>query len=105
MGGTRGIIYKRHCKAAYAELKANAESEVTPKHWSGALKSSIASVSKYGGATAGYRTMLDVIIPASQVLEEAGRSSYVSAESLATVLEPGAMAAARAVMEQYMGSL
>lgn len=35
-----------------------------------ALKSSITSVSKYGGATAGYRTMLDALIPASQVLEE-----------------------------------
>ncbi|KAF2545172.1 hypothetical protein F2Q70_00023207 [Brassica cretica] len=143
MGGTSGIIYNLLCKAAYAELKANTESEVTPKYWSKALKSSIASVSKYGGATAGYRTMLDALIPASQVLEEklsagedpicafilsaeaatkgaestiqmqaqAGRSSYVSAEMLATVPDPGAMAAAgwysaaaRAVKEQYQGS-
>ncbi|KAL0743416.1 hypothetical protein Bca4012_084929 [Brassica carinata] len=143
MGGTSGIIYNLLCKAAYAELKANTESEVTPKYWSEALKASIASVSKYGGATAGYRTMLDALIPASQVLEEklsagedpisafilsaeaatkgaestiqmaaqAGRSSYVSAEMLATVPDPGAMAAAgwysaaaRAVKEQYQGS-
>ncbi|ESQ48146.1 hypothetical protein EUTSA_v10020350mg [Eutrema salsugineum] len=143
MGGTSGIIYNLLCKAAYAELKANAKSEVTPKHWSEALKSSIASVSKYGGATAGYRTMLDALIPASQALEEklsagedpisafilsaeaattgaestiqmqaqAGRSSYVSAEILATVPDPGAMAAAgwysaaaRAVKEQYESS-
>ncbi|KAG2242527.1 hypothetical protein Bca52824_095628 [Brassica carinata] len=143
MGGTSGIIYNLLCKAAYAELKANTESEVTPKYWSKALKSSITSVSKYGGATAGYRTMLDALIPASQVLEEklsagedpicafilsaeaatkgaestiqmqaqAGRSSYVSAEMLATVPDPGAMAAAgwysaaaRAVKEQYQGS-
>lgn len=143
MGGTSGIIYNLLCKAAYAELKANTESKVTPKYWSKALKSSIASVSKYGGATAGYRTMLDALIPASQVLEEklsagedpicafilsaeaatkgaestiqmqaqAGRSSYVSAEMLATVPDPGAMAAAgwysaaaRAVKEQYQGS-
>lgn len=143
MGGTSGIIYNLLCKAAYAELKANTESEVTPKYWSEALKASIASVSKYGGATAGYRTMLDALIPASQVLEkklsagedpisafilsaeaatkgaestiqmaaQAGRSSYVSAEMLATVPDPGAMAAAgwysaaaRAVKEQYQGS-
>ncbi|CAN7000814.1 unnamed protein product [Brassica rapa subsp. trilocularis] len=143
MGGTSGIIYNLLCKAAYAELKANTESEVTAKYWSKALKSSIASVSKYGGATAGYRTMLDALIPAAQVLEEklsagedpicafilsaeaatkgaestiqmqaqAGRSSYVSAEMLATVPDPGAMAAAgwysaaaRAVKEQYQGS-
>ncbi|EOA30179.1 hypothetical protein CARUB_v10013295mg [Capsella rubella] len=140
MGGTSGIIYHLLCKAAYAELKAKAQSDITPKHWSEALKSSITSVSKYGGATAGYRTMLDALIPASQVLEEklsagedpiaafilsaeaatagaestiqmqaqAGRSSYVSAEILATVPDPGAMAAAgwfsaaaRAVKEQY----
>ncbi|XP_019096132.1 PREDICTED: putative 3,4-dihydroxy-2-butanone kinase isoform X2 [Camelina sativa] len=143
MGGTSGIIYHLLCKAAYAELKANAHSEVTAKHWCEALKSSITSVSKYGGATAGYRTMLDALIPASQVLEEklsagedpisafilsaeaatagaestiqmqaqAGRSSYVSAEIIATVPDPGAMAAAgwycaaaRAVKEQYQSS-
>jgi dihydroxyacetone kinase len=32
MGGTSGIIYHLLCKAAYAELKANAQSEVTPKN-------------------------------------------------------------------------
>ncbi|CAN7029577.1 hypothetical protein IGI04_029685 [Brassica rapa subsp. trilocularis] len=142
MGGTSGIIYSLLCKAAYAELKANAQSEVTPKNWSDALKSSISAVSKYGGASAGYRTMLDALIPASKVLEEklsvgedpvsafvlsaeaatagaestiqmqaqAGRSSYVSAEILASIPYPGAMAAAawysaaaRAVKEQSQG--
>jgi dihydroxyacetone kinase len=62
--------YNLLCKAAYAELKANSQSETTSKHWSEALKSSISAVSKYGGATAGYRTMLDALIPASKVLEE-----------------------------------
>ncbi|KAL0649457.1 hypothetical protein Bca4012_092148 [Brassica carinata] len=142
MGGTSGIIYSLLCKAAYAELKANVQSEVTSKHWSDALKSSISAVSKYGGARAGYRTMLDALIPASRVLEEklsigedpvsafvlsgeaatagaestiqmqaqAGRSSYVSAEILASIPDPGAMAAAawysaaaRAVKEQSQG--
>ncbi|CAG7896838.1 putative 3,4-dihydroxy-2-butanone kinase [Brassica rapa] len=142
MGGTSGIICSLLCKAAYAELKANAQSEVTPKNWSDALKSSISAVSKYGGASAGYRTMLDALIPASKVLEEklgvgedpvsafvlsaeaatagaestiqmqaqAGRSSYVSAEILASIPDPGAMAAAawysaaaRAVKEQSQG--
>ncbi|KAF8093939.1 hypothetical protein N665_0374s0031 [Sinapis alba] len=142
MGGTSGIIYSLLCKAVYAELKANAQSEVTPKNWSDALKSSISAVSKYGGASVGYRTMLDALIPASKVLEEklsvgedpvsafvlsaeaatagaestiqmqaqAGRSSYVSAEILASIPDPGAMAAAawynaaaRAVKEQSQG--
>lgn len=35
-----------------------------------ALAASIAAVSKYGGASAGYRTLLDALIPASSVLEE-----------------------------------
>ncbi|CAF2106143.1 unnamed protein product [Brassica napus] len=143
MGGTSGIIYSLLCKAAYAELKANVQSEVTSKNWSDALKSSISAVSKYGGARAGYRTMLDALIPASRVLEEklsigedpvsafvlsgeaatagaestiqmqaqAGRSSYVSAEILASIPDPGAMAAAawysaaaRAVKEQSQGN-
>ncbi|OVA01125.1 Dak phosphatase [Macleaya cordata] len=89
-------------------------------------EASIAAVSKYGGASAGYRTMLDALIPASAVHQErlnagddpstafvlsseaalsgaestrdmqaqAGRSSYISAEILASVPDPGAMAAA-----------
>lgn len=41
-------------------------------HGSGkdALEASIAAVSKYGGASAGYRTMLDALIPALTVLQE-----------------------------------
>jgi hypothetical protein len=35
-----------------------------------ALEASIAAVSKYGGASAGYRTMLDALIPASTVLKQ-----------------------------------
>ncbi|PKI53486.1 hypothetical protein CRG98_026176, partial [Punica granatum] len=91
-----------------------------------ALEAAIAAVSKYGGASAGYRTLLDALIPASEVLKErlnagddpsaafalsseaalagaestqhmqaqAGRSTYVSEEALATAPDPGAMAAA-----------
>ncbi|KAJ4851495.1 hypothetical protein Tsubulata_026245 [Turnera subulata] len=126
MGGTSGIIYHIFCKAAYAQLKANKQSVVTSKQWAEALEAAIAAVSKYGGASAGYRTLLDALIPASAVLQErlnggddpfnafllsseaalagaestkqmqaqAGRSTYVSADILATVPDPGAMAAA-----------
>lgn len=34
------------------------------------MEAAITAVSKYGGASAGYRTMLDAFIPASQVLHE-----------------------------------
>ncbi|KAL8474460.1 hypothetical protein ACS0TY_031070 [Phlomoides rotata] len=126
MGGTSGIIYDIIFKAAYAHLKANSRSGITALHWAGALEAAITAVSKYGGAKAGYRTLLDALIPASSVLKEklaagddpveafvvsaeaaiagaestksmqaqAGRSSYVSADILATVPDPGAMAAA-----------
>ncbi|XP_027125854.1 putative 3,4-dihydroxy-2-butanone kinase [Coffea eugenioides] len=126
MGGTSGILYDIFCKAAYAQLKAKGKSVITPMHWAGALEAAIAAVSKYGGANAGYRTMLDALIPASSVLKErlaagdnpvdafvlsaeaatagavstkdmqaqAGRSTYVSADNLASVPDPGAMAAA-----------
>lgn len=35
-----------------------------------ALEAAISAVSKYGGASAGYRTMLDALIPACKVLNE-----------------------------------
>ncbi|WOL03929.1 3,4-dihydroxy-2-butanone kinase [Canna indica] len=124
MGGTSGILYDIFCKAAYASLKGN--QVITAKQWATALEASVAAVSKYGGAVAGYRTMLDALIPASKVLRErldagddplkafllsseaalagaestknmlaqAGRSTYVAAELLSSVPDPGAMAAA-----------
>ncbi|KAK7314696.1 hypothetical protein VNO77_33223 [Canavalia gladiata] len=126
MGGTSGIIYTIFFKAAYSQLKASSHSSVTSKQWARALAASIAAVSKYGGASAGYRTLLDALIPALTVLEEklnsgcdpctafilsseaaltgaestihmqaqAGRSTYVSAEILSSVPDPGAMAVA-----------
>ncbi|KMZ70451.1 Glycerone kinase, Triokinase [Zostera marina] len=68
MGGTSGILYVILCKAAYTKLKEN--SSVTSKQWVEALEASIAAVSKYGGAGAGFRTMLDALIPALTVLKE-----------------------------------
>ncbi|KAB5531732.1 hypothetical protein DKX38_018402 [Salix brachista] len=126
MGGTSGIIYTIFCKAACAQLKANTQTPVTSKQWAEALEASISAVSKYGGASAGFRTLLDALIPASAVLQErlnagddpctafllsseaavagaestkhmqaqAGRSTYISSDILATVPDPGAMAAA-----------
>ena len=41
-----------------------------------ALEASIAAVSKYGGASSGYRTMLDALIPASTVLKQVTSRTY-----------------------------
>ncbi|KAJ4815158.1 Dihydroxyacetone kinase [Rhynchospora pubera] len=68
MGGTSGILYAIICQAAYTILKGH--SEPTPREWANALAASIDAVSKYGGAHAGYRTMLDALIPASNTLNE-----------------------------------
>ncbi|KAL8153555.1 LOW QUALITY PROTEIN: hypothetical protein V2J09_011315 [Rumex salicifolius] len=117
MGGTSGIIYEIFANAACLQLKTDRVS---------ALEAGISAVSKYGGAKAGYRTMLDALIPALTTLKkrleagdnpvdafvlssdaasigaestkemqaQAGRSTYVPAEILASVPDPGAMAAA-----------
>ncbi|XP_031124642.1 putative 3,4-dihydroxy-2-butanone kinase isoform X5 [Ipomoea triloba] len=126
MGGTSGIIYSILCKAAFAELKAKRQTRSSAVHWVDALEAGIAAVSKYGGASAGYRTLLDALIPAASTLKErlnggdnsigafiasadaavagaestkdmqaqAGRSTYIPADILASVPDPGAMAAA-----------
>ncbi|KAI7724927.1 hypothetical protein M8C21_024056, partial [Ambrosia artemisiifolia] len=82
MGGTSGILYDIFCKAAYARLKAINESEITPLQCDVILKvvsicagadafeGAINAVMLYGGAAAGYRTMLDALIPASTVLKQ-----------------------------------
>ncbi|CAK9312330.1 unnamed protein product [Citrullus colocynthis] len=70
MGGTSGIIYTIFCKAAYTNLKSASLDDITPRNWAEALEASIAAISKYGGATAGYRTLLDALIPASEVLRK-----------------------------------
>ncbi|CAL4935610.1 unnamed protein product [Urochloa decumbens] len=124
MGGTSGILYDILFKAAYASLKQS--TSVTANEWADALEASVAAVSKYGGASTGYRTMLDALIPASTVLKQrlkagedpvtafiasseaasagaestkqmqakAGRSSYIAPDLLASIPDPGAMAAA-----------
>ncbi|KAM0014072.1 putative phosphotransferase with an alcohol group as acceptor, FAD-AMP lyase (cyclizing) [Helianthus debilis subsp. tardiflorus] len=70
MGGTSGILYDIFCKAAYARLKPNNQSEITPLQWADAFEGAISAIMLYGGAAAGYRTMLDALIPASTLLKQ-----------------------------------
>ncbi|CAI7882080.1 unnamed protein product, partial [Closterium sp. NIES-54] len=126
MGGTSGVIYDIFCRSAYVKLRelAGPAAQPTPAHWAAAFEAAVAAVSLYGGAQAGYRTMLDALLPAAATLSHsitagepaaaalaaaaqaaaagaestksmpalAGRSSYVPAEVLASVPDPGAMA-------------
>ncbi|GLU12836.1 hypothetical protein SLE2022_294940 [Rubroshorea leprosula] len=57
-----GEKYNIFCKAAYAQLIANSGAE--------ALDAAVSAVGKYGCANAGYRKLLDALIPASAVLKE-----------------------------------
>ena len=89
--------YDIFCKAAYAWLKENTVTSVSAEncknvyspallcfttfllayHWNtvsqlgaDALHAAISAVSKYGGASLGYRTLLDALIPAATCLKE-----------------------------------
>ncbi|XP_078440913.1 putative 3,4-dihydroxy-2-butanone kinase [Wolffia australiana] len=75
MGGTSGILYDIFCKAAYAKMKQNPAGP-SPSYWASALEAAIAAVSKYGGASAGFRTMLDALIPAAADLKEKLEGGY-----------------------------
>ncbi|GAQ78019.1 hypothetical protein KFL_000060860 [Klebsormidium nitens] len=66
MGGTIGVLYDVFCRAAYASLRGT--SSPSPLDWAAAFEAAVSSVSKYGGAAAGYRTMLDALLPASKTL-------------------------------------
>lgn len=69
MGGSSGILYNLAFNAA-AVHTAGDEAAGTAVGWAGALAAATAAVMKYGGAGKGSRTMLDALIPASEVSPE-----------------------------------
>ncbi|KAL3688202.1 hypothetical protein R1sor_014511 [Riccia sorocarpa] len=71
MGGTSGVIYDIFCRAAYARLNESPPPAIDAKTWAAAFEAANQAVSQYGGATAGLRTLLDALIPASTALREA----------------------------------
>jgi len=126
MGGSSGILLSIGVAAMGATLAdAAARNAAAPDavDWAKALREGVRRIEQYGGAARGDRTMLDALIPASDALEggadlaaaaaaarrgaeltaamtraRAGRSSYVPAEALRGVADPGAAAMA-AVLE------
>lgn len=113
MGGSSGVLLAVFCAAA-----AGAAREGSPMPQ--ALLAGADAMQRYGGAAEGDRTMLDALLPALRALESggdvgaaaaaarsgadatagmgrarAGRSSYVGAEHLSGVVDPGAEAVAR----------
>lgn len=127
MGGTSGVLYDIFCRAAVAKMNEGASGGgCTPHQWGTAFEAAVSAVTRYGGATEGFRTMQDALLPAVKTLQQrlqegrsprsafldaakaardgaeatkgmqaqAGRSTYVPPEILASIPDPGAMAAA-----------
>ena len=111
MGGTSGILFElffRKMAGVFVESKSKAD-------FTEAFKAGVDAVMFYGGAKAGYRTMLDALIPAAACMDKgisgaaeasvgganstaemkvamAGRSNYLSEEQLEGTPDPGAKA-------------
>jgi len=64
----------------------NLDSNYSLESGAEALEASIAAVSKYSGASAGFRTLLDALIPASAVLQEVNNNYFFSTFSVHVAL-------------------
>mmetsp|Transcript_9161 Transcript_9161/g.36949 ORF Transcript_9161/g.36949 Transcript_9161/m.36949 type:complete len:601 (+) Transcript_9161:185-1987(+) len=69
MGGTSGALYDIFFSAAAAAMKG--EPATSPATWLAGFKAGIASMSRYGGASEGDRTMLDALLPAAEAASKA----------------------------------
>jgi ATP-dependent dihydroxyacetone kinase len=113
MGGSSGVLLAIFFAAA-------GQSASSEKSWARSLQLGLARLMEYGGAKPGDRTMIDALQPAISALisnatlaeaaaaakagaeataqmqrANAGRSSYVSADHLKNIPDPGAMAVSR----------
>jgi len=111
MGGSSGVLLSIMFTNAGARISEGS-------NFANAIESGVDMMMKYGGANKGSRTMIDAFLPAIEKLKEndligaaeaarkgadgtakmeranSGRSSYLRAESLAGVIDPGAEAIA-----------
>jgi dihydroxyacetone kinase len=115
MGGTSGVLLELMFRKMSSTLQRCESIDI--KEFSAAFQAGVDAISLYGGATVGSRTMLDALVPAAAVLMEtndilqaaskakwgadgtaqmkaasAGRSNYLSEETLAGTPDPGAIA-------------
>jgi dihydroxyacetone kinase len=117
MGGTSGVLLELMFRKMSTSL-ARSET-ITQTELCQAVQDGVDVVSLYGGATVGSRTMLDALVPMAQALVDsqdlqlaaskaregadgtatmksasAGRSNYLSEDTLSGTPDPGACAAA-----------
>jgi dihydroxyacetone kinase len=115
MGGTSGILFEIFFRKMSTFL--NAQTSINSDSIKLAFEQGVEALSFYGGATAGSRTMLDALIPAVEALKDgkelvdvakaatdgaqstaamssasAGRSNYLSEDTLTGTPDPGAFA-------------
>ena len=115
MGGTSGVLLELMFRKMSSTLQRCESIDI--KEFSAAFQAGVDAISLYGGATVGSRTMLDALVPAAAVLMEtndliqaaskakwgadgtaqmkaasAGRSNYLSEETLTGTPDPGAVA-------------
>ncbi len=113
MGGSSGVLFAIFFSGASQAASAGAK-------WPAALQAGLDKMMAYGGAKPGDRTMVDALVPALQALSKsgdvataakaartganatanmtrarAGRSTYVSAQNLKGINDPGAEAIAK----------
>jgi dihydroxyacetone kinase len=119
MGGTSGILLELLLGKVASTLAQKPQTEISSVSLAHAFQEGVHAVQLYGGATVGSRTMLDALIPASEAwtsladfshavraarkgangtaemdTASAGRSNYLSQESLQGTPDPGAIAVA-----------
>jgi len=88
MGGTSGVLYKVFLSAAGAELAAASLSAApSARQLSAALAAGADAISRYGGATAGDRTMLDALQPAGRAMCDAAGGGASMSASLAAAAD------------------
>jgi len=113
MGGTSGVLLELMFRKMSSTLSRS--SSIGKKELFAAFVAGVEAVSLYGGATVGARTMLDALVPAaasstlpdaaaaarvgadstaSMKVASAGRSNYLSEETLEGTPDPGAVAVA-----------
>eukprot|EP00551_Chaetoceros_affinis_P010231 CAMPEP_0203677534 /NCGR_PEP_ID=MMETSP0090-20130426/28522_1 /ASSEMBLY_ACC=CAM_ASM_001088 /TAXON_ID=426623 /ORGANISM="Chaetoceros affinis, Strain CCMP159" /LENGTH=598 /DNA_ID=CAMNT_0050544445 /DNA_START=16 /DNA_END=1812 /DNA_ORIENTATION=- len=117
MGGTSGVLLELMFRKMSTFL--NSDESIDAKRMEGAFEAGVEAVSFYGGASVGSRTMLDALVPAVNVMKSveastfddaakaavkgaegtasmgsasAGRSNYLSEDTLAGTPDPGAVA-------------
>lgn len=97
MGASSGVLLS-------ILLATMSRSLAAEKSVGGAFADGVAAMRNYGGAAQGDRTMLDALIPASQVLQRGGPLVEAAAAARAGADSTAALAAARAGRASYLGA-